>query len=676
MSPTRLVVSSTTIRCCALALTFFCLTKITLGQDRPLRDRPARTSQRLDLLIRNVTLVDVVNKKVLTNKTIGVTGDRITSIEDHPTTQTGKTVIDGSNYIALPGFINTHTHLWQHICKACAPKEKLQQWVRIYNPIHYLTAEELYEVVLAASSEAALSGITTVSDYASLGFNDYAFEANARAIQAAGLGGVLVWSNTAIFLPDRIKLDELRRLRETNKNQFDIWMGFGGLSFYSLPQVYSGIVIARKLGMRTTEHTMENIEEQRSLYEALSKYHSTYKDRLNAADRMMIEQALALGQPAAVDSFDIISREAQQALAVDKAQNKLTPEQKELLSKLTRQRVISPLPILDHLKALPNYLAIHSVWQQPEDIEIMRRNNVSVSHNPESNMYLSSGIAPISDYLDAGITVSLGTDGAASNDGINFFSAMREMWNLYKIDYMNTEVTRNFDEWNILQAATINGAKALLLDSTTGSLDVGKEADIILISKDELGMSPLRPDRLLPLLIYSGNNQNVDYVISDGKLIVRDGKLARFNESILAGALSRIANVVDERIRNGKIWNDEYRIASAGPYWYKYRSVRTADTIDVKLSNETTQPMRVSVISSAMRFSGGSCYVVDKEVSSRFPEECATAAFKEEIILKRGESVRVTKRKGGFDYVISTTHQTIPRKSAVGQLLLLAEKVE
>ena len=437
----RLVVSKTTVRFCFLTLIFICLTGISLGQRRP-----ARTTQRPDLLIRNVTLVDVVNKKVLTNKTIGVTGDRITSIEDHPTTQTGKTIIDGSNYIALPGFINTHTHLWQHICKACAPKEKLQQWVRIYNPIHYLTPEELYEVVLAASSEAALSGITTVSDYASLGFNDYAFETNARAIEEAGLGGVLVWSNTAIFLPDHIKLAELRRLREANKNQFDIWMGFGGLSFYSLPQVYSGIVIAQKLGMKTTEHTMENIEEQRSLYDALSNYHATYKDRLNSADRMMLEQALALGRPATVDSFDIISREAQQALEIDSTQNKLTAEQKEILSKLTRQRVISPLPILDYLKALPNYLAIHSVWQQREDIEIMQRNNVSISHNPESNMYLSSGIAPISNYLKSGITVSLGTDGAASNDGINFFSAMREMWNLYKIDYMNTDVTRSFEE--------------------------------------------------------------------------------------------------------------------------------------------------------------------------------------------------------------------------------------
>jgi hypothetical protein len=134
-------------------------------------------TSHLDLLIRDVTLVDVLNKQVVPHQTIGINNGHIISLANNPLAVESKIVIDGSRYVALPGFINTHTHLWQHICKACYPKEKLQQWVRVYRTIHYLNPDELYDVSLAASSEALLSGITTVSDYASLSFNDYGFEA-------------------------------------------------------------------------------------------------------------------------------------------------------------------------------------------------------------------------------------------------------------------------------------------------------------------------------------------------------------------------------------------------------------------------------------------------------------------------------------------------------------------
>ena len=152
----------------------------------------------------------MLGKQVLPNKTIGIKAGRIVVIANESEVMHAKNEINGSDYLALPGFVNTHTHLWQHICKACYPKEKLQQWIRVYQPIHYLEPDELYQVVLAASSEALLAGFTTVSDYASLSFNDYAFETNANAARDAGLDGVMVWSNPAVFLPDRIKLEEIQ----------------------------------------------------------------------------------------------------------------------------------------------------------------------------------------------------------------------------------------------------------------------------------------------------------------------------------------------------------------------------------------------------------------------------------------------------------------------------------
>lgn len=654
---------------------FFSSTNLTSAQQRR-----ERYPYLLDLQIRDTTVVDVVSKRIIPHKSIGIRAGRIVAIEDAKTALHSKTVIDGSGYIALPGFVDTHTHLWQHICKACFPKEKLQQWVRVYQTIHYLTPDELYQVVSAASSEALLSGITTVCDYASLSFNDYGFEVNANAARDAGLEGVLVWNNPSVFLPDPIKLTEIPRLRGAYKTHFDIWMGFGGLSFYSLPQAYSGIRIAQTLGMHMTEHTMENIEEQRELYKKLSGYYETYKDKLNGPDRTMLEEVLAMKRPGSVDVFDQLKRGAEQALVIDRTQAKLTEDEKKILQQLKHERTISPMPVLDYFKVLPNYLSIHSVWQQQEDIELMRRNNVTVSLNPESNMYLSSGIAPIYAYLNAGILLTLGTDGAASNDAINSFSAMREMWNVYKIDLMNADVARNFDEWIVLQAATINGARALMLDGQTGSLSVGKEADIVLVSENELGMSPTRPDKIVPLLIYSANTRNVKYVISDGQVVVRDGSLVRYKETLLADALSTIAINVDERIRTGRIWRESYSIPEITQPWYRFRSVRKPDSIDLKIENAASYPVKVTVVSSGAIFGGGSCYMADAEVRRRFPEDCPKnslgreVSFKKEIVISPRENVRILKASTDWEYKITTPSTVLTETSGSGQLLVLVEK--
>lgn len=633
-------------------------------------------SDQLDLAIRDTTVVDVLKKEVVPHQTIGIKAGRIVVITNSSEAVHARNEINASDYLALPGFVNTHTHLWQHICKACYPKEKLQQWIRVYQRIHYLEPDELYKVVLAASSEALLSGITTVSDYASLSFNDYGFETNANAARDAGLDGVLVWSNPSVFLPDRIKLDEIKRLRELYKDHFDIWMGFGGLSFYSLAQVYSGILIGQKLDMHMTEHTMENIEEQRQLYRNLSGYHETYKDKLGSRDRVMLATVLAMNRPASVDAIDQLRRVAEQALAVDETQStpKLTENEKMFLQQFKHQRIISPFPVLDYFKVLPNYLAIHSVWPQQEDIELMRRNNVSISLNPESNMYLASGLAPIYSYLNSGILLTLGTDGAASNDSINSFSAMREMWNVYKIDLMNTDVSRNFDEWNVLQAATINGARALMLDNRTGSLTVGKEADIVLVSKNELGVSPARPGTIVPLLIYSANPRNVKYVISDGQVVVQNGSLVKYREEELASALSKIAIDVDRRVTTtGKIWRDEHQLHATDGQWYKFRSIRKLDTVDLKIGNSGSSILKVTVMISGVTFGGGSCYVADEEVRKRFPEDCPKGSFKKEIVIKPHESIQIVKPPNDWEIRITTPSTLLRTASDNGQLLVLVE---
>jgi 5-methylthioadenosine/S-adenosylhomocysteine deaminase len=630
----------------------------------------------IDLLIKNVTIADVLEKKINENKTIGINGGKIVFIGAYSRGFAAKKTIDGSGLIALPGFVNTHTHLWQHVAKAAYPKEKLQEWVRIYGVIHYLTPEELYKVVLAASSEAILSGITTVSDYASLCFNDYGFATNYRAIYDAGLGGVIVWHNPSVFLPDNIKEKEILKYQAAFKNKFSIWMGHGPLSFHSLPQVYSGIRLGQRLNMNMTEHTMENVQEQRTLFDTLTKYYDTFKQLLKQEDKTVIEKMLSMERPSNVDAYELVQRDAIQMLKIDADLKKLTEGQKVSLSGLQGKRIISPVIMLEHLAVLQDYLAIHSVWQQPEDIALMKKYNVSVSHNPESNLYLSSGIAPFNDYLNAGINTTIGTDGAASNDGINFFSAMKEMWNDYKFDLLNTDVTKNFDEWNILQAATINGAKSLKIDDVTGSVTEGKEADIVLLSKKELGMAPYRVGKVVPLIIYSANTRNVEYVISNGNIVVKDGKLTKFDEAKLATDLSAITTAVEQRAKEGKIWNAYYKVSgkNATTYWYKYRSVRKADSINLVIENTGPDTLKVTVSSSGLTFGGGISYMADKEVNDRFPQNNPEKSFYQPVPILPKQKMQIVKNKDQWDIVIIRGSKSDTYATKAGQLLVLAEK--
>jgi len=648
-----------------------------------------KATAQYDLLVRNVCVVDVINDTILQHRNIYIKGTQIASITDVGTIFPSKDQIDGTNSVDLPGFINTHTHLWQHISKSCYPKESLQEWIRVYRPIHYLSEGELYDVVLAASNEALLSGITSVSDYASLAFNDYAFDSNARAISDAGLGGIIVWHNPSIFLPDRIKIEEINKQRTKLKNKFDIWMGPGPLSFHSLPQVYSGIRLAKILKMDITEHTMENNQEQVDFYNRLKKYYDLNKAKLTIEDADFFSSILSLRKPSDVAAFERLKREAfdmleYDSLLIHKKDSLYAPltaaERDQLSLFITKAPSISPLVVFEYFKALDNFLSIHSVWLNQDDIETLKKNAGSVSHNPESNMYLTSGISPIEKFIASQVPVSLGTDGAASNDGINFFSAMREMWNVYKIGILNTRISRRFNVWEIIHAATINGAKAMKIDKQTGSIDIGKEADITLLSTAELGMSPLRIDKLLELVIYSAGPRNVKYVISNGQLVVKEGNLVKYSENVLAERLSKLALSVDSRTKEGKIWQDGYSLSDlqVNPYWYKYRSIRLPDSVNVSFMNNIKGSYLFSAFCSSATFGGGSPDVVDEEVAKRFPEKRLSNSFKEQFKLLKGDKVQILKNRGKEEFLILHNGEQIRHSAnpkSIGQLLFLLEKV-
>jgi 5-methylthioadenosine/S-adenosylhomocysteine deaminase len=170
-------------------------------------------------------------------------------------------------------------------------------------------------------------------------------------------------------------------------------------------------------------------------------------------------------------------------------------------------------------------VAAHAVWLTDDDIAILKKRGVSVSHNPESNMKLASGIAPVPRYLAAGITVGLGTDGAASNNDLDMFEAMRQAALLHKV---STGDPRAIPAPAALSMATIEGARALGLADKVGSLEVGKRADMILVSTDRPRQTPMYDP--VSHLVYATHGDDVQSVIINGRVVMRDRQVLTLDE--------------------------------------------------------------------------------------------------------------------------------------------------
>jgi hypothetical protein len=247
------------------------------------------------------------------------------------------------------------------------------------------------------------------------------------------------------------------------------------------------------------------------------------------------------------------------------------------------------------------------------------------------------------------------------------------MWNCFKLNAMDTNSSNNIDGWKILQSATINGARALHIDSKTGSLENGKYADIVLLSTDELGLSPMRSETTIPLIINSGNTRNVKYVLSRGVAVVENGELSNYKESELSNNLTHNAKAIDEKVKKGKIWQNNYIITndSINSYWYKYRSVRKPDSLNVVISNSTSNTLTLNILSSGTTFGGGTELVVDQSVSQRFPQQVSNKAFKEQFSIPKNGSIQITKVKNKLTYEILIGSKKIIKDYSPGQLLLL-----
>ena len=205
---------------------------------------------------------------------------------------------------------------------------------------------------------------------------------------------------------------------------------------------------------------------------------------------------------------------------------------------------------VEHLEALgvlgPNVLACHCVRLSEADIRRLQRHDVKVSHNPESNMKLASGIAPVPELLAAGVCVGIGTDGAASNNNLDLFLEMDTAAKLHKVNRLDPTV---LDAATVLRMATCDGARALGLQARIGSLEPGKQADVIILDTRRPHWTPLYHPA--SQLVYAARGSDVTTAVINGQIVMEDRRILTFDVEKAMDDVNRIAAEIAGR-RSGQ----------------------------------------------------------------------------------------------------------------------------
>jgi 5-methylthioadenosine/S-adenosylhomocysteine deaminase len=223
-------------------------------------------------------------------------------------------------------------------------------------------------------------------------------------------------------------------------------------------------------------------------------------------------------------------------------------ETRKEVEDITRDHGATPVEYLSRIGFLsPRDVFAHTVHLTENEIGLLKRNGVGSVHNPESNMKLASGVAPVPQMLRAGVALGLGTDGAASNNDLDMWEAMDYAAKLHKLSSGDPKVVPAEEA---LALATINGARALHMDADIGSLEEGKRADIVVVGLDSLHQTPRY--NVYSHLVYATKASDVRTVVIEGRVVMRERRLLTLNEPLIKQKARAIRERISRSLSSGR----------------------------------------------------------------------------------------------------------------------------
>lgn len=392
-------------------------------------------------------------------------------------------IYDAKGKILMPGFVNTHVHLSQQLGRGIADDVTLLTWLR--ERIWPYESSFDYDDSLISSTaccvELIKSGVTTF-----LEAGGQYVDAMVEAVDKTGMRACLT------------------------KSVMDNGDG--------LPEAWD----------KTCE---EELDIQVELFK---KYNNTCDERVK----------IWFGLRTIFNNSDeLIVRTKELA---DKYKTGIHMHIAEIADEIDFAKARKGFGTVEHLNELgvlgPNLLAVHTVWLNNRELDLFRLNDVKVSHNPAAAMKVVLGFASIPEMLHKGISVSIGTDGAPSNNRMDMMRDMYLTSLIHKGRTLNPEVV--YAE-QILEMATLNGAKCALLEDVIGSLEVGKKADMIILNGNDIHSLPMHNP--IGNIVYSMSSQNVESTICDGKWLMKEREIVVLDEVELLGKVKVQAEKIREK---------------------------------------------------------------------------------------------------------------------------------
>lgn len=422
-----------------------------------------------DYLIKNASIITVnTENDILLNHDLLIKNGRIVDIQKSGLikTQENTEVIDATDRVVTPGFIQTHIHLCQVMFRNLADDLDLMDWLRTriwpYEAAH--SPESLYNSANLGLAELIRSGTTCIQDMGTVTHTD----AIAQALIDSGF-----------------------------RAYFGKCMMNGGDP--AIPAVM-------------LENTDKSLEESERL---CLKYHNSHNERLkycycprfahSCSHEMLVESAK-------------LARKTNARIHTHASETRFEVDETLRLHNLPNIRYLHECGISGQ-----DTLLAHCVWVDENEQNLLAQTKTAVSHCPATNLKLASGIAPIPEMIKKGISVSLGSDGAPCNNTLDAQTEMKYAALIQKPQHGPKAMPAR----TVLRLATIDGAKALGLENEIGSIEKNKKADIVIHNlnheNDPVGGA------LESALVYSSLPHNVETVFVDGKILFENGKHKTIN---------------------------------------------------------------------------------------------------------------------------------------------------